>query len=242
MCGNSTMPSELNILMDGQIADALITDPPYSSGGQYSSDRQKTTNEKYVVTGTQKYRPDFSGDNRDQRSWTYWTMLWLSNAYNMISQTAPFVVFIDWRQLPALTDAVQAAGFIWRGVAVWDKTEGVRPTLGRYRQQAEFMVWGSKGPMPLNPQIGALPGVYRYPVKQNDKFHITGKMTPLIGDLIKIAPTGIILDMFAGSGTTIIAAERAGHTCYAMEMDPGYCNISVERWEKETGHKAEKIK
>lgn len=167
--------------------------------------------------------------------------MWLMNMYNVLSTTAPFVVFIDRRQLPALADAVQAAGFIWRGVAVWDKTESVRPTLGRYRQQAEFMVWGSKGPMPLNPRVGDLPGVYHYPIKQSDKFHVTGKMTPLIGDLIKIALSGIILDPFAGSGTTIIAAEKAGHTCYAIELDPGYCEITIERWVKETGLLAEKI-
>lgn len=52
MCGNSTLQSDLNILMDGQVADALVTDPPYSSGGQYTSDRQRTTNEKNIVTGT----------------------------------------------------------------------------------------------------------------------------------------------------------------------------------------------
>lgn len=61
---------------------------------------------------------------------------------------APICVFIDWRQLPALACAMQWAGWIWRGVAVWDKMTS-RPQKGRYRQQAEFMVWGSNGPMPL---------------------------------------------------------------------------------------------
>ena len=57
---------------------------------------------------------------------------------------APGLLFTDWRQLPLTTDALQCAGFTWRGVAVWDKTEGVRPQLGRFRNQAEYVVWAAR--------------------------------------------------------------------------------------------------
>ncbi|MDD0864486.1 site-specific DNA-methyltransferase, partial [Xylella fastidiosa subsp. multiplex] len=57
------------------------------------------------------------------------------------------LVFTDWRMLPTLTDAVQSAGWAWQGIVVWDKTPACRPQLGRFRSQAEFIVWASCGLM-----------------------------------------------------------------------------------------------
>jgi len=210
--------------------DGVITDPPYSSGGAFRGDRMNTTSEKYQVTGTDKKYPDFSGDNRDQRSWTYWTMLWLSDCLRVSKPSAPICLFIDWRQLPSLTDAMQAAGWVWRGVAVWDKTEAARPNMGRFKQQAEFIVWGSNGPMPENKAIGCLPGVFKHIVRQDDKFHVTGKPTPLMRNIVKIVPEGgIILDPFAGSGTTLLAAKSMNRRYVGIEKEPAYFDIINKR-------------
>ena len=65
--------------------------------------------------------PDFDGDNRDQRSWTIWMVEWLSDARKACKPGAPICLFIDWRQYPSITDALQWAGWIWRGSVVWDK-------------------------------------------------------------------------------------------------------------------------
>jgi len=64
-------------------------------------------------------------------------------------------------QLPLTTDALQCAGYTWRGVVEWDKTEGLRPQLGRFRNQAEYVVWSSKGTMPVKRRAPDLPGVVR---------------------------------------------------------------------------------
>lgn len=104
-------------------ADALITDPPYSSGGQFRGDRTGSTDAKYTRMEFQGRRPDFAGDNRDQRSYLAWMAMWLWEAKRVLVPGAPVVLFTDWRQLPATTDALQAGGMVWRGVAVWDKTE-----------------------------------------------------------------------------------------------------------------------
>ena len=68
-------------------------------------------------------------------------------------------VFTDWRQLPATSEALQVAGWIWRGVAVWDKTEGVRPQKGRFRNQCEYIAWGTNGPRKTEGEV--VPGVIR---------------------------------------------------------------------------------
>jgi site-specific DNA-methyltransferase (adenine-specific) len=90
--------------------DAVITDPPYSSGGFTRGDRSASTTAKYTLTGTQIERPAFAGDNRDQRSFGYRCALWLSECLRVAKTGAPIAVFTDWRQLPTMTDAIQAAG------------------------------------------------------------------------------------------------------------------------------------
>lgn len=110
------------------IFDAVVTDPPYASGGTKQNERNRTTNQKYSSMKAENALPDFDGDNKDQRSWTHWMAEWLYDVRKACKRGAPICLFIDWRQYPSITDALQWAGWIWRGTAVWDK--GVSPTKG----------------------------------------------------------------------------------------------------------------
>lgn len=214
--------------------DAVITDPPYSSGGKFRGDRTAATGDKYVQSGTETIRPDFAGDTRDQRSFGYWCALWLSEALRVAKPGAPLAVFTDWRQLPATTDAIQAGGWIWRGIAPWDKTEASRPMMGGFRNQAEFVVWGTAGPtdQEVANEVGVLPGVFRHRVDQDDKFHQTGKPTPLMMEVVKLCrPGGLILDPFCGSATTIVAALLTGRRGIGFERSEEYLEISRARCE-----------
>lgn len=211
--------------------DAVITDPPYSSGGQFRGDRAgSSTTEKYVQSGTFLKRADFSGDNRDQRGYAYWCALWLSECLRVAKVGAPICVFTDWRQLPVTTDAIQSGGWTWRGIVVWDKTEGARPQYGRFRQQCEYVVWGSNGPMAINDGRPCLPGVYRSMIRQDDKHHITGKPTDVMRGVVQIvAPGGVILDPFMGSGTTGRAAMDLGYGFIGIELEENNCEIAARR-------------
>jgi site-specific DNA-methyltransferase (adenine-specific) len=215
--------------LENDSVDCILTDPPYSSGGQFRGDRTNSTSAKYQRDGEMGVHPSFSGDNRDQRSYGYWCALWLGECLRVARDGSPIGLFTDWRQLPTTTDALQAGGWVWRGIVVWDKTEGARPQAGRFRSQAEFLVWGSKGEMPPRIEIGALPGVFRYVVRKDDKHHQAGKPTPLLLDLVKICPIGgTILDPFAGSGTTGVAASKTGRSCILIEQDPQHLDV-IER-------------
>ena len=141
------------------IFDAVVTDPPYASGGTKQNERNRTTNQKYSSMKAENALPDFDGDNKDQRSWTHWMAEWLYDVRKACKRGAPICLFIDWRQYPSITDALQWAGWIWRGTAVWDKGNS-RPQKGRFRQQAEYIVCGSNGPMPINRPVSCLPGVF----------------------------------------------------------------------------------
>ncbi|MDF5830364.1 site-specific DNA-methyltransferase [Pseudomonas aeruginosa] len=210
--------------------DALITDPPYSSGGLHIGARQRPASEKYPQGGQKLVYHEFEGENRDQRSQGYWMTLWLSECYRLLRDGAPVCLFSDWRQLPLTTDVLQAAGFTWRGVLPWDKTEGVRPQLGRFRNQAEYIVWGSKGNMPSTRAVPVLPGVIREPIRRADKHHMTGKPTEVMRQLVRICePGGRILDPFAGSGTTLVAAELEGYAWTGCELTEDYHQVAAGR-------------
>lgn len=210
--------------------DAVVTDPPYSSGGAFRGDRMDNTTAKYVQSDVAVRRPDFDGDSRDQRAYEYWCALWLGECYRVAKPGGVCLLFTDWRQLPATTDALQAGGWVWRGVVPWDKTEAARPQKGAYTSQCEYVVWGSKGPLDRGEARPCLPGFFRYVVRQADKFHLAGKPTPLLIDLLGIVPPGgTVLDPFAGSGTALVAARQRGLRAIGVEWQEEYCAVTVRR-------------
>ncbi len=207
--------------------DALITDPPYSSGGMMRGDRMAQPNDKYSKAEYLK-RVNFSGDNRDQHGYEYWATRWLMECFRILRPGAVIEVFTDWRQLPLMSDLIQAAGFVWRGVVVWDKTEAARPQPGRFRQQAEFVLWGSKGPLEVSGT--PFPGVYRCVRANDDKLHITGKPVALMRALLQITrPDALILDPFMGSGSTGVAAVIEGRRFAGIEVVDEYNLLAAER-------------
>jgi len=221
--------------------DALITDPPYSSGGMVRGDRtNQTTATKYVQSGTAldaEHNVDFFGDNRDARSWGYWMTLWLTLAQEKVKPGGYVMCFTDWRQLPMLTDVMQAGGFVWRGVVAWDKTEASRaPHTGYFRHQCEYVVWGSNGPLSASAHGGPWPGLVRERVDHRSKLHMTGKPVQLMGELVKcVPPGGVILDPFMGSASTGVAALQLGYRFIGIEKSAHYFDVSCKRLQNEVG-------
>ena len=216
--------------LPAESADALITDPPYSSGGRHARERARPTRDKYQNSDTRIRYPAFAGEARDQRSYFIWWVLWGTECLRVLKPGAPVVVFSDWRQYPVVSDALQVAGFVWRGTAVWDKTGGSRPLLGRFRQQAEFVLWGSSGAMRRSPDVGALPGVFSHSPRSGGKHHLVGKPVGLMADLVRIAaPDELVLDPFAGSGSTGVACRRSSRRFLGIELVEDYAHIAASR-------------
>lgn len=215
--------------------DMLLTDPPYASGGLHLSHRQRDTTTKYISSETKTKYQDFASDNMDQRSWKFWCHAWLSAANMALKAGGLVVCFIDWRQLPTLTDVVQAAGFTLRGIAVWDKTPGrCRPRKGGFAQQAEFIVWASKGKLPQREAYVA--GVFpvRLPLR---KQHLTEKPLELAREIVRLVPPGgTVADFFVGAGTFLLAAKQAGLNWTGTETDPNYFQLASQRLAKEREH------
>lgn len=211
----------------------IITDPPYASGAATQNGKQQSTAKKYSSAKEACPFPDFEGDAKDQRSWTHWMAEWLTEARRVTKEGAPICLFIDWRQLPSMTDALQWAGWIWRGTLVWDKTNS-RPQRGRFRQQAEFVVWGSNGHMPNDRKAPVLPGVFRQSMPSFAKRrHQTEKPLEVMREMARIVePGGIILDPFAGAGTTVLAAKLEGYPAVGIELSAHYAKTAREHLEE----------
>ena len=211
--------------------DAIVTDPPYCSGGLTATERARPPGLKYVQSKQKTHWPDFELDTLDQNAWASFTYRWLKETRRIAKDGAPLLIFTDWRQLPMLTTLVQWAGWRWMGIAVWDKTEACRPQMGRFAAQAEFIVWGVKGRLPAKRHVGTLPGVFRHRIEvPGKKQHMTGKPLTLMEDLLRIVePGGTVLDPFAGSGTTLLAARNLGLNAQGIELNPHYHKVATER-------------
>lgn len=214
--------------------DALITDPPYSSGGAFRGDRTNNVQSKYVgwtANGRQMGSdlPEFTGDNRDQRGYMAWVSLWLGECLRVTKPGGVLLMFTDWRQLPTTTDAIQSGGWVWRGIVVWDKEVG-RPLKGRFRNHVEYVCWGTHGPLDAERNPVYLPSVYRCTPPSGDRLHTTEKPLRLMRDLMQIVPKGgTVLDPFAGSGTTGAAALMEGRSFIGVEMTDHYHAVATER-------------
>ncbi|MHA3773684.1 DNA-methyltransferase [Verrucomicrobiota bacterium sgz303538] len=213
----------------GDRFDLILTDPPYSSGGMFRGDRNQDTGKKYVQKDVKTVRPDFTGDSRDQRSFERWQAEWMRQALRLSNPGACIASFIDWRQLPATIDATQMAGWVYRGIVPWDKTEACRPRKGWFRSQAEYLVLGSAGALSTDGDGICMPGVLRHRVDPREKKHITGKPVALLEDVIRVRSNfRRVLDLFAGSGTTLQAAKRLGRQAVGIELEEAYCEIAAK--------------
>lgn len=218
-------------------ADVLCTDPPYGSGGLKTADRVKSSaNVKYL--GKNCKFPEFEGENKDQWSYFQWSQNWMRQAYKALKPDGKVMIFIDWRQLAIMHTAFQMAGFALHGIVVWDKTQAARPQKGKFRQQSEFILWGGKGPW-RSKHGNVLPGVITCSPQKGGKHHSVGKPLEVMKRLIEVTDLDdLIIDPFAGSATTGVAAIEMGRRFSGCEAVTEYVEVAGKRLENALQSKA----
>lgn len=217
---------ELLASLEAGSVDLLLCDPPYSSGGAMRSDRVSPTAAKYSQAVLDIEHARFSGDSRDQRGYLAWLTLWLSLAASRMPHGASALIFTDWRQVGVTSDAVQAAGMILRNVAVWHKTSS-RPNAGTFRSSSEFVVHASLGKPHYH---GYFPESVFAASRPSTLHHIAQKPQAVMEWLARMCrPGGQIVDPFAGSGSTLIAARALGYRAIGGDSDPHWCDIATSR-------------
>jgi len=178
----------------------------------------------------------------------------LKLAANSIDGAIHFI-FMDWRHIPEVLDAGKSAYGELKNVCVWVKSNGGMGTFYRSRHELVFVFKNGTAPHINNFELGQN-GRYRTNVwqyagansfgpgrEQALAMHPTVKPVALVADAMRDCSKHqqIVLDPFAGSGTTVIAAEKTGRRAYVMELDPLYCDTIIRRWQNFTGKQATNV-
>ena len=241
MCGDSTDPDAVKELMGGAKADMLFTDPPY---GLSIGDKNKELNS---VLPSGRCPENIENDTLPVEELYPILVRAMSNARENCKDDACYYVTspqggeLGLMMMMMMKDA----GLPVRHMLIWKKDTATF-SLGRldydYQHEPIFYTWTHKHHNYRGGEFRTT--VWEYPRPRKCDLHPTMKPVPLVGNCLKDATQegDIVLDVFGGSGTTMIAAEQLGRRARLMELDPHYCDVMVTRWEKLTGRKAECIK
>mgnify|MGYP004469774955 FL=1 len=229
MCGDSTDAADVALLMDGNKADMLLTDPPYNvdyTGKASELETRKIENDKMEDSAFQDFL----------------TSAFENAAENMKAGGVFYIWHADSEGLNFRV-ACKKAGFQVRQCLIWNKNAMV---MGRqdYQWKHEPCLYGWKdGASHLWASDRKQTTVLEFEKPQKNNLHPTMKPIKLFDYQIKNNTKGddIVLDLFGGSGTTIMAAEQNGRRGFVMEYDPKFVDVIVDRWEQFTGMKAKKI-
>ena len=226
LCGDSTKADDVERLMAGTIAEVMLTDPPYCSGGFQEAGRSAGS----IGTRSGLMIANDALSTRGYQS--------LMKAVLATFEPSCAYMFTDWRQWISLFDCMESRGFGVRSMIVWDKGT---PGMGRgWRGQHELVMFGSRITSPFEPTD--CHGNVIKASRTGNPDHPTQKPVDLLATIIKTTSFAkVFCDPFLGSGTTLIAAEQLGRTCYGMEISPQYCDVIVKRWETLTGKKAVRV-
>jgi site-specific DNA-methyltransferase (adenine-specific) len=203
---------------------AVFTDPPYSSGARNSAKlrgRGSMRRDEGVYGGEDW----IGGDNLSAHGFAMLVRLFGVESLRVTARDGHLFSFIDWRQLPVLQGALEAAGWSSRALLVWDK---MHFGMGNgFRQQAEFIMHASKGVGDnfLRHDTGT---VFRNRRQSDDIGHPTVKPIGIVEQCLSCVP-GSVLDPFMGSGTTLIAAKNIGRQAVGIELEERYCEIAAQR-------------
>jgi len=220
MCGDSTSSDDVDKLMNGEKADMVFTDPPY--GVSYQSNMRIKTDKFNVL----------ENDNTFITEWIN----------NLPIYTNGFVfVWTSWKVLKQWIEFCEGIGEL-SNIIVWDKGGGGIGDLKKtFLTDYELALVYHRGAEIIGKRLGSVWSVGKD--SANSYLHPTQKPVDLAVMAIEniLQKKKIVLDLFLGSGSTLIAAEKLNRKCYGMELDEKYCDVIIERWEQYTGKKAEKI-
>lgn len=240
LCGSSLDSHVYSVLLNGEKASAVFTDPPYNVPMKgHAGGKGRRKHREFPMASGEMTEDAFRKFLRDA--------LGLAAAHSL--EEAVSFACMDWRHSPEIQGAIRGIGCEILNLCVWVKTNGGMGSL--YRSQHEFVfVYGRAGVAHVNNvQLGKFgrnrTNVWNYPGMNSFTrrgrtrgldMHPTVKPIAMVsGAILDVTRRGdIVLDPFCGSGTTILAAERTGRRAYAIELDPGYVDTAVERWQRMT--------
>jgi DNA modification methylase len=246
-CGSALDAASYETLSTGEKAAAAITDPPFNVRiDGHVSGNGRTTHREFAMASGEMSEAEFTD--------------FLCQTFQRISaycrDGALIYSFMDWRHMSEILAAGRTANLNLLNLCVWAKTNGGMGSLYRSRHELVFVFKGGHAPHINNIQLGRFgrnrsnvwnsPGANsfaRNSSKNPLESHPTVKPIALVADAILDCTkrNDIVIDPYLGSGTTILAAERTGRRCHAIEIDGRYVDTAIKRWERLTGQQVKDI-
>jgi DNA modification methylase len=245
LCGNVLDPAAFTALMGAERAAMVFTDPPYNV----------PIDGHAIGLGAIHHRPfPMAAGEMDKAGFTAFLGQACRNLAAFSLGGSIHYVCMDWRHLDEVLAAGRDAYGELKNLCVWVKDNGGMGSLYRSQHELVLVFKHGRGSHRNNVQLGQFgrnrSNVWRYPGVNSFArcteegnllaLHPTVKPVAMVADAILdcSARGDIVLDGFLGSGTTVIAAERAGRRCCGLELDPAYVDTAISRWQTLTGGKA----
>lgn len=247
LCGDATILDDVYRLTDGVLVDQLLTDPPYNVN----------------YTGKTKDALQIENDNMSDAAFRQFLADSFSNAKMVMKPGAAFHIWHAAMEGYCFFGALRDAGLLPRQVLIWEKNYATLSRLD-FQWQTEPCLYGENPPSMFGEEqcltddnevalYGWRDGgkhywfknrkqknILRFDRPSKSKEHPTMKPVLLFSYQMECntKPGEIVLDLFAGSGTSIIAAEQNGRVAYCLEKDPRYADVIIDRWHEFTGQQA----
>jgi DNA modification methylase len=265
LCGDSSLPAELDLLLDGQPVHLCNTDPPYNVKVEPRSNNaiaaglssfQGTTHHQSmdVARHPKKSKPtqkklrakdrplanDFVSDEEFDRLLD----AWFGNIARVLQPGRTFYIWGGYANLGNYPPYLKKHGLYFSQSIVWDKQHPVlsrKDFMGAF--ELAFYGWKEGAGHQFHGPNNATDLWHVKKVNPQSMVHLTEKPVELAVRAIEFSsrPGERVLDLFGGSGSTLIGCEMTGRCACLMELDPLYCDVIVQRWEQFTGQKAERI-
>ena len=229
LCGDSTSTDDVEKLMNKERADMIFTDPPWNVN--YGED-----------TAGGKYKDrKILNDHMQEDEWADFVMGFCS-CLKLASKGGCMTYLVMSAQEWAIVDkTLRDNGFHWSSTIIWAKDALVISRKDYHTQYEPIWYGWNADDSRLSPLLDRKQSdVWNVDRPRVSKLHPTTKPVELVERAINNSSqrTNLVLDLFLGSGSTLIAAEKTGRRCFGMELDPKYADVIIERWQNYTGKNA----
>ncbi len=228
VCGDSTSIDDVETLMNKERADMIFTDPPW--------------NVNYGANDNPNYKSrTILNDHMEKDEWADFVMGFCTSL-KIASKGGCMTYLVMSAQEWAIVDkTLRDNGFHWSSTIIWAKDQLVLSRKDYHTQYEPIWYGWNADETRLSPLLDRKQSdVWEIPRPKRSDLHPTTKPVELVERAINNSTqrTNLVLDLFLGSGTTLIAAEKTGRKCYGMELDPKYADVIIERWQNYTGNNA----
>ena len=240
MCGDSTSIDAVEKLMDGNKADMVFTDPPYNI--DFSGTMGCTSKDGRIVSMKDGYKvpnsqhEDIENDNKSKEDYDEFISLILSNI-EMFCVGGWYICFAS-KSIHELLSPLIKNNMKWKSIIIWNKNQSPMGG-GHFRKKYEPIVYGYFNNLFYGKEYSE-DDVWNIDRTKKNDLHPTMKPVDLVIKAIGYSSNsgGSVMDLFGGSGSTLIACEKTNRNARLMELDPKYVDVIVKRWQEYTGKEA----